>query len=473
MFLYENNYLKIKSYLDEKFKNCEDIKQVDIELKYLNNRKGKIYYVEEAVSDITLRDVILGLSDVEEITGLSEIESAILNGNAVLIVEGRKKALKIRGSGFPGMTVNEAKNEQVIRGSMEGFGVSLKTNQVLIRKRLRSSELKAENMMLGKRSKTSISVLYMNEIVRPEILKEVKKRLKSFEIDGFMDSGIIEQLTSGNEWSLFPQYMTTERPDRAAQLLLEGHIVIITDNSPIVLILPVNFSTFLKTPDDYYNRWGIATLERFLRYIAVFFAVSLPALYISVVNFRPEILPANLIQVFISARQNIPYPVFTEVIIMEISFELIREAGVRIPGAMGNAIGIVGGLIVGSAAVEASLASPIIVIIVALTALCSFTIPNNEFSSSFRIIKYLLIILSAIYGLYGCIIGLLLVLIHLSGLKSYGFPYFTPVAGNELNDNEGSLDFIYRMPYKYLTKRPIYARDSNRRRLRVKDNEEK
>ncbi|MBQ3546220.1 MAG: spore germination protein [Lachnospiraceae bacterium] len=470
MFLYEKNYLETKSYLDEKFKNCQDIKQVDVELKYLNNTKGKIYYVEEAVNDITLRDVVLGLSDVEEITGLPELESAILNGNAVLIVEGKEKALKIRGSGFPGMSVNEAKNEQVIRGSMEGFGVSLKTNQVLIRKRLRSSELKAENMILGKRSKTSISILYMNEIVRPNILMEVKKRLKNFEIDGFMDSGIIEQLTSSNEWSLFPQYMTTERPDRAAQLLLEGHIVVITDNSPVALILPVNFSTFLKTPDDYYNRWGIATLERILRYIAVFFAVALPALYISVVNFRPEILPTNLIQVFITARSNIPYPVFAEVIIMEISFELIREAGVRIPGAMGNAIGIVGGLIVGSAAVEASLASPIIVIIVALTALCSFTIPNNEFSSSFRIIKFLLIVLSAVYGLYGCIFGLLLVLIHLSGLESYGFPYFMPIAGNEFNDNEDAKDFIYRMPYKYLTKRSVYAKGSNRRRLRVKNN---
>ena len=158
MFLYENYYLETKSYLDEKFRNCQDIKQIDVELKYLNNRKGKIYYVEEAVNDITLRDVVLGLSDVEEVTGLPELESAILNGNAVLIIEGKENALKIRGSGFPGMSVNEAKNEQVIRGSMEGFGVSLKTNQVLIRKRLRSSELKAENMILGKRSKTSISI---------------------------------------------------------------------------------------------------------------------------------------------------------------------------------------------------------------------------------------------------------------------------------------------------------------------------
>lgn len=467
MFLCENFEKKIE-YIDKKFDRCEDIRKLDIELKYLNNRKGKIYFVEEAVNDITLKDVMLGLTDVEEIEGLDTIESTVLNGNAVLIIDGKEKALKLRASGFPGMSVTEARNEQVIRGSMEGFGISLKTNQVLVRKRLRSSELKAENIITGRRSKTSVSVLYMDEIVRPEVLAEVKKRLKDFEIDGFMDSGVIEQLTSEDEWSLFPQYMTTERPDRAAQLLLDGHVIVLADNSPVALVLPVNFSTFMKTPDDYYNRWGIVSLERILRYIAVFFAVSLPALYISVVNFRPEILPDNLIQVFTTARQNIPYPVFIEVILMEVAFELIREAGVRIPGAMGNAIGIVGGLIVGSAAVDASLASPIIVIVVALTALCSFTIPNNEFSSSFRIIKYFLIFMAAIYGIYGYIMGHLVVLIHLSGIKSFGFPYFGYVAASEADDKEKNKDFILRMPYKYLTKRPVFSRNSNRHRLLVK-----
>lgn len=467
MFLSEDFKKKI-DYIDSKFDRCEDIRKMDIELKYLNNRKAKIYYVEEAVNDITLKDIMLGITDVEEIDGDDTIESTVLNGNAVLIIDGKEKALKIRASGFPGMAVTEAKNEQVIRGSMEGFGISLKTNQVLIRKRLRSSELKTENIITGKRSKTSISVLYMDEIVRPEVLCEVKKRLEDFEIDGFMDSGVIEQLTSEDEWSLFPQYMTTERPDRAAQLLLDGHVIVLADNSPVALVLPVNFSTFMKTSDDYYNRWAIVSLERILRYIAVFFAVSLPALYISVVNFRPEILPDNLIQVFSTARQNIPYPVFIEVVLMEVAFELIREAGVRIPGAMGNAIGIVGGLIVGSAAVDASLASPIIVIVVALTALCSFTIPNNEFSSSFRIVKYFLIIMSAVYGVFGYIMGHLFILVHLSGIKSFGFPYFGYVAASEDDDKERNRDFVFRMPYKYLTRRPVFARRSNRRRLKVK-----
>ena len=357
----------------------------------------------------------------------------------------------------------------MIRGSSEGFNDSYKTNEVLIRKRIRSAQLKIEEVFSGVRTDTGIAILYMDGIVRKEILKEVRKRIDSFKIDGFMDSGGIEQLISENEWSPFPQYMTTERPDRAAQFLLEGHVVVLVNNSPVALVLPVNISSFLKTADDYYEKWSVATFERILRYIAIFFAISLPGLYISIVNFHPEILPNNLVQVFIQARQDIPYPVFIEVLLMEISFELIREAGVRIPGAMGNAIGIVGGLIVGSAAVEASLASPIIVIIVALTALCSFTIPNHSLSSAFRIMKYVLIALSAIYGIFGYVIGIICILLHLSGLKSYGFPYLGPVAAAELNGNYDKKDFIFRVPFRKLIKRPIFSTESNRRRLFIKE----
>lgn len=468
MFLSESFNENVEK-MNSIFENCADIKQLDVVLKYQNNARGRIYFVQEAVNDITVRDVAWGLSDVEELEDFDSMVRGVLSGNAVLIVEGKKKALKIRGKGYPDGGISEVKNEQVIRGSSEGFNDSYKTNEVLIRKRIRSAQLKIEEVFSGVRTDTGIAILYMDGIVRKEILKEVRKRIDSFKIDGFMDSGGIEQLISENEWSPFPQYMTTERPDRAAQFLLEGHVVVLVNNSPVALVLPVNISSFLKTADDYYEKWSVATFERILRYIAIFFAISLPGLYISIVNFHPEILPNNLVQVFIQARQDIPYPVFIEVLLMEISFELIREAGVRIPGAMGNAIGIVGGLIVGSAAVEASLASPIIVIIVALTALCSFTIPNHSLSSAFRIMKYVLIALSAIYGIFGYVIGIICILLHLSGLKSYGFPYLGPVAAAELNGNYDKKDFIFRVPFRKLIKRPIFSTESNRRRLFIKE----
>lgn len=463
----EKNYAENIEYLDSIFEKCDDIKCQEIELTYMNNRKGKIYYPEEAVNDITMREVIFGLTDVERLDSIEQIITTIMTGNAVLLVEEENYALKIRSKGYPGIGVSEAKNEQVIRGSDEGFSTSYKTNESLVRKRIRNPELKIEEMHIGVRSKTGVALVYMDTIVRKELISEVKRRLSDFTIDGLMDSGVIEQLTNDNEYSPFPQYMTTERPDRVAQLVLDGHIVLLVDNTPVALALPVNFATFLKAADDYFSRWEFVTLERILRYIAMFFAFSLPALYISVVNFHPEILPLNLVLIFIKTRENIPYPVFVEVFLMEIAFELIREAGVRIPGAMGNAIGIVGGLIVGSAAVEANLASPIVVIVVALTALCSFTIPNNEFSSAFRIIKYFLIIFSGLFGIYGYILGVMCVLIHLSGLSSYGFPYLGPVAAGDMGQGEGEKDFIFRAPFKFLTRRPVFAKDSNRRKQRV------
>lgn len=454
---------ELSNYLDNNLYNCNDIKRITINLKYLDDLKGILYFIEETVSDVTVKNVALGLSDVEEIDNKEDAINTILNGNAILVIEGKNKALKIISNGFPGMGIGEVKNEQTVRGSSEGFSTSYKKNTLLIRKRIKSNLLKINSTIVGNYSKTSIGILYIEGVARRQVINEVKERISKINIDGFMDSGVIEQITERGQWSPFPQYMTTERPDRASQLLLKGHVIVLIDNSPVALVLPVNFSTFLKAADDYYDRWGIVTLERILRYIAVFFAVSLPAIYISVVNFRPEILPDNLIQIFINARKNIPYPVIVEVLIMEISFELIREAGVRIPGAMGNAIGIVGGLIVGSAAVDASLASPIIVIVVALTALCSFTIPNNEFSQGFRVIKYLLIIMSAIYGIYGYLVGLLFVFIHLSGLKSYGFPYLSPMAAAR-KDRESEIgDFILRLPYKYLGKKTVFSQEKKRK----------
>lgn len=448
-----------KKKLDEEFDKCDDVKCMDVEINEDGTVTGKIYFVEEAVMGITFRKIKYGLSDLEKVYDINDMVSGVMNGNAILLSDSWEYGLKIRSEGYPGLGVVEAKNEQVIRGSNEGFSSSIKTNEVLVRKRIRSPELKIQERIYGVRSKTAVAVMYMDTIVRPELVEEIDKRIEKYAIDGFMDSGVIEQLTSEFELSPFPQYMTTERPDRAAQFLLNGHVVVLVDNSPVALVLPVNFSTFLKAADDYFNRWELVTLERILRYIAVFFACSLPGIYIAVINFHPEVLPVNLVEILIESREGIPYSAFVEVLIMEISFELIREAGVRIPGAMGNAIGIVGGLIVGSAAVEASIASPIVVIVVALTALCSFTIPNNEFSSAFRLAKYLLIVLSAFMGIYGYLLGVIGILIHLSGIENFGFAYIGEV------DVRDGRDYVIRAPYKMLSMRPDFARKDNRRRM--------
>lgn len=410
----------------------------------------------------------LGASDVVAFDTFEDAVLGVLIGDTMLFVDGFDKALKIPDKGYPRMGVQEADSEKVIRGSNEGFTDSVKTNTALIRKRLRTPKVKVKERRFGVRSETNVDLVYMEDLIRPELLREIEERLSRFEIDGVMDSGIIEQLSEEKWYSPFPQFQTTQRPDRAAMAILEGRIILMSDNSPVALILPTDYNSFLQTSDDYYNRWEIASMGRALRYFASVFAMILPGLYLAVCNFHTQILPTQLLLSFAAARQGVPFPGVVEVLLMEVSFELLREAGVRLPGAMGNTIGIVGGLIIGQAAVEANLVSPIVVIVVAFTALCSFAIPNEEFATAFRILKFFFIGMSAWLGFFGFLVALLAVLIHLSHLKSFGIPYLMPFAGADLNDYKDERDSLIRLPLFLLNRRPIFSRKSERLRLRRK-----
>lgn len=430
-------------------------------LKYLRGLGRE--EIEEALSQNAL-----GISDATYFQTIEEAGDGLLTGEAILFVDGFDQAIKIPDDGYPNMGVNEADSEKVVRGSNEGFTDSVKQNAALIRKRVRSPKVKVKQKKLGVRSKTNVYLVYMEGLAYPDLLKEIDKRLEGFEIDGVLDSGVIEQLSEEKWYSPFPQFQTTERPDRAAMSILEGRIVLLSDNSPVALILPTDYDSFIKTSDDYYNRWEIASFERLLRYLASFFAMTLPGLYLAVTNFHTQILPTTLLLSFADARRGVPFPAVIEVIIMELSFELLREAGVRLPGAMANTIGIVGGLIIGQAAVEANLVSPIVVIVISFTALCSFAIPNEEFATAFRLLKFFFIGICAWLGFFGFLAGLLLVLIHLSHLKSFGVPYLMPFVAADLNDYEDERDFLWRQPLRMLWKRPIYAKKNNRRKLRIK-----
>lgn len=411
----------------------------------------------------------LGIADVTLFDTVEEAADGMLAGEVILFVDGFDRAIKIPDKGYPGMGVQEPESEKVIRGSHEGFTDSVKTNTALIRKRLRTTRLKVREFKMGTRSNTNVDIVYMEDLVYPSLLGEVERRLNRYEIDGVLDSGIIEQLSEEKWYSPFPQFQTTQRPDRAAMALLEGRIVVLCDNSPTGLILPTDYNSFIKTSDDYYNRWEIASFGRILRYLAAFFAMTIPGLYLAVTNFHTQILPTTLLLSFAAAREGVPFPAMVEILLMEIAFELLREAGVRLPGAMGNTIGIVGGLIIGQAAVEANIVSPIVVIVVAFTALCSFAIPNEEFATAFRLLKFGFIFLCSWLGFYGFLYGLLLVLIHLSHLKSFGIPYLMPFVGADLTGYEDERDSLIRQPLFMMKKCPIYTRRDQRTRLRRKD----
>ncbi|MBQ6843945.1 MAG: spore germination protein [Agathobacter sp.] len=416
-----------------------------------------------------LKENTFGLSDATPLLYMEEAVRGILIGDAVVFVDGFAGALKIPDKGYPKMGVSPSDTEKVVRGSSEGFTESEKANTALIRRRIRNTGLKVKEFQVGVRSFTNIAIVYMQDLADSALVEETHRRLTEYDIDGVMDSGIMEQLAEETWYSPFPQFQSTRRPDRAAMAVLEGKVVVLVDNSPVALILPTDINSFLKTTDDYYNRFYMATFARLIRYVAAFFAFTLPGLYLAVINFHTQILPTPLLLSFWEARMGVPFPAALEVLLMELSFELLREAGVRLPGTMGNTIGIVGGLIIGQAAVEANLVSPIVVILVAFTALCSFAIPNEEFAFSFRILKFALLALSAWLGFFGFLVGIFGVLVHVASLKSFNNPYLTPYVGAQLNGYEDEKDSIIRYPLRNLWKRPIYANPYERTKLKKKE----
>lgn len=411
----------------------------------------------------------LRTADASELITMEDIVQAVLAGDAVIMVDGFKKAIKIAIRGYPGRSVSEADTEVSVRGAKDSFVESMAINKVLIRRRIRDSKLKIEQMKVGVRSRTDVAIMYIEDIAEYGLVEEIKKRMNDFVIDGVLDSGMIEQLAEAHWHSPFPQFQSTVRPDKVASGILEGRIAVLIDNTPFILMLPTTVNSFFQAADDYYNRWEIVTFTRIIRYFAAFIAIALPGLYIAVANYQSEMIPTSLTLSFAAAREGVPFSVVFEVIIMEVAFELLREAGIRLPGPMGNTIGIVGGLIIGDAAVSANIVSPIIVIVVALTAVASFTIPNEAFATAFRLSRYLVIAFSAWLGLYGFICALVLIFIHLSSLESFGIPYLMPYVASGLEGGEDARDSIIRFPTNKLHKRPIYAKKDERVRLKKKE----
>lgn len=479
-----------EAYIRKRCKDCADILVRPMRLGEERKVDCLMVYIEVAVSNMMLDDSAigkmvnhfwevsperiqefvsnnsLGIADVKKLGTMEEAFSALLAGNAVFFIDGYDQAMKISSKGYPGMGVSEAETEKVIRGSREGFTDSVKTNSALVRKRLRDTRMKVEEHQIGTRSHTMLQLLYMEDLVHEELLEDIRERLGQYEIDGILDSGMLEQLTEDTWYSPFPQYQTTERPDRAAQEILNGKIILICDNSPAALILPSSFQGFMESSEDWNQRFEMASFLRVLRYLALVWATLFPGLYLAVIRFHTQILPTNLILSFSEAREGVPFSSVAELIFLELAFELIREAGVRVPGALGNAIGIVGGLIVGDAAVSANLVSPIVVMIVALTALGSMTIPNEEFASAFRLIKYVFLFLGGYLGIFGIVLGIYFMIAHLAGLLSFGMPYLMPFVKKEPAKGVG--DGILRMPFQKRSQRPLYAKRDEVLRLKKK-----
>ena len=425
---------------------------------YAENRDMDLYHA--------LRDRGIATTDLSEADNWDDVLYFIHAGDTAVFVEGFSKVIVIATRGFPNRGVQAAETEIVVQGPREAFNEVMRFNTALIRRRIRDSSLKVKQSKLGKRSLTDIALMYMEGIVRPEVLAEVEKSLENIEIDGISDSGCVEQLIEKSWLSPFPQVQLTERPDKAAASILEGRVAIIVDNSPFVILAPVTLNSLFQSAEDYYSRWQIMSVTRCLRFVGAFLAVALPALYIAIALYHPAMIPLLMLSRLAEASQAVPFPAVLEIFLLDAAFELLREAGIRLRSASGGTIGIVGGLIIGQAAVEAGLVSPIVVIIVAMTSIATFAIPNISLVYSFRLVKYGLLLAAAVLGFFGLGLGLIFVLVHLASLHSFGVPYLLPFASGEMNNYQELKDSLFRFPLFSLKKRPFFARRDQNTRMR-------
>lgn len=384
----------------------------------------------------------------------------VLNGLSVLFVEGCGECIIIETRGYEKRGVEQPVTETVVKGPQEGFTENLRTNITLIRKIVKNENLVTEILPVGKTNNSTCAVIYLAGIANPKVIEEVKKRIKRIDTDYILGDGMIEQFIEDNSLMLFPQTITTERPDRSASFLMEGQVVIIGDGSPFALTVPVTFFRLFHTSEDSYVRWPSSIFLRLIRLFGLFCATFLPGIYVALTLYHIEMIPTELLVAIARAKEVVPFPTILEVLMMEISFELIREGGIRVPSVIGQTLGIVGALILGQAAVAAGLVSPLLVIVVSITGLGSFAIPNYTLALAIRIERFLFILAGAVLGFYGVALMAVLLAYFACSMKSFGVPYLAPVAPR----TKVNPDVVLRFPIWMQSNRPDGLNTAKRKR---------
>ncbi len=375
-----------------------------------------------------IRDRLASVGEVEEAQRFGECCGAALDGKAVLLAEGQESALILEARGYEHRPVEKPAAESVVLGPQEGFVESLRTNITLVRRILRSGDLVSDMLKIGTRLPTQVCLMYLKDAADPALVESLKRRLLSLRVPSCPGSGYLMQLIEDHPMALFPQMMETERPDRTARCLADGQLAVLVDGSPLALIAPVTLFHLMHAADDGLLRWQYGTFLRLIRLSGMLLSLFLPGIYAALTLFHPHMIPMELLTAIAESRARVPFPIPAEVLIMEFSFCLIHEAGTRIPSVIGPTIGIVGALILGQAAVSASIISPMLIIVVALTGLGNFAVPNYGVSLGVRLARLAFILLGALLGMYGLSLGAFLLLSRLASLRSLGVPFLAPAA---------------------------------------------
>lgn len=439
----QNVCLYIKELVDENSINSLSVKLTDINEK--NSSKTSDNCFNELINNLS------GFHYTKESSQYDMLYDYLLSGYSIILFDGCGNFFAIDTHTTEGRTVEEPSSQTVIRGPKEGFTEKIKVNIALVRKRIRNKALRLEDLNLGSVTKTQISLMYIEKIAEEGIVDEIKKRLNKIKIDGILDSGYIEELIKDDRYSIFPTFLNSEKPDSVAAALLEGRVAIFVDGTSFVLTAPSLFIEFFQASEDYYHSFIISSMIRIVRFISFLLALLVPSVYIALASFHQEMIPTPLLISIAAQREGVPFPIFIETLLMEVTFEILREAGIRMPRAIGQAISIVGALVLGQAAVEAGIISAVIVIIVSITAISSFAIPNYAMSSAVRAIRFILMFLSAAFGLYGIFIGLIIMTLHLCKLKTIGIPYMTPISPKIRGGNK---DTFLRFPLWKMNTKP-------------------
>lgn len=385
----------------------------------------------------------------------------MLNASCAIIFDNEKIALTFAVKGYEKRGITEPTSENVVKGAKDAFVESLRVNTATIRRKIKTQKLVIEQTKVGRQTETPIGIVYIDGIANSHLVDEVKRRLDNIEIDGVIEAGFIEEYIIDKNYTSFPLVGATERPDRFCTSILDGRVGIIIDGLPTAYIAPVTVHQLLRTMDDYSQNFLVVSALRLLRYITAILTVFLPGFYIAVTTFHQEMIPSELAQAIAASKEGVPYPSFIEVFLMLVAFEILLEAGLRLPKTIGQAVSIVGALVVGEAAVNAKLISPSVVVVIAITAISSFTMPNQDFSNALRLWRFIMAIASSMMGIFGLSMGAIFLIYELASIETFGVPYLSPYVASEGRDLG---DSIIRIPLRFLKKRPFSLRTPNERR---------
>ncbi|MEH7012455.1 spore germination protein [Neobacillus niacini] len=413
-----------------------------------------------------IKDFSISVGEIKTTQKMEDVAKAILSGESAVLIDRYSEAIITGTRGWEDRGVTEPSSQTIVRGPKDGFSETLRMNTALIRRRVKDGKLRVEPKNVGRITKTDIAIVYIDGIVDPKVVEEVNSRIDKIDIDAILESGYIEELIQDETYTPFPTIYSTERPDVIVAGILEGRVGIIVDGTPFALLVPAIFTQFFQASEDYYQRADFSSLIRILRLGSFLLTLLVPSAFVAVTTFHQEMLPTRLLISLAAAREGVPFPALVEVLIMEITFEILREAGVRLPRAVGSAISIVGALVIGEAAVQAGLVSSAMVIVVSFTAITSFVIPSYNFTLAVRMLRFVFIFLAATFGLYGIILGLIALVLHLCSLRSFGVPYMESFGPFNLQDQK---DSILRFPMKSLLTRPKLIVNKNQTRQQQPD----